>query len=96
MSHNSSLNNGRLPASSKREVPFAWGVCILFAKNLLADEYSLGRLISLGSSRTSFQDFSRTMQRIAEKDIWCSYGKVHLSFSDNDQKEEEQRLKLAK
>ena len=57
MSHNSSLNNGRLPASSKREVPFAWGVCILFAKNLLADEQSLGRLISLGSSRTSFQDF---------------------------------------
>ena len=26
MSHNSSLKNGRLPASSKREVPFAWGV----------------------------------------------------------------------
>ena len=36
------------------------------------------------------------MQRIAEKDIWCSYGKVHLSFSDNEQKEEEQRLKLTK
>ena len=70
--------------------------CLYFflQKNLPADEYSLGRLISLGSSRTSFPDFSRTMQRIAEKDIWCSYGKVHLSFSDKDQKEEEQHLKL--
>ena len=36
------------------------------------------------------------MQRITEDDIWCSYGKVHLSFSDNDQKEEEQRLKLTR
>ena len=96
MSHNSSLNNGRLPASSKREVPFAWGVCILFAKRLPIDKYTFGYLISLGSSRTSFQDFSRIMQRIAEKDIWCSDGKVHLSFSDKDQKEEEQPLKLTK
>ena len=96
MSHNSSLNNRILPASSKRrEVPFAWGVCILFAKRLPIDEYTFGRLISLGSSRTSFQVL-RIMQRVAEKDIWCSYGKVHLSFSYRDQKDEEQRLKLTK
>ena len=66
MSHNSSLNNGRLPALSKREVSFAWGVCILFAKNLLADEYSLGRLISLGSSRASFQDFQGLTKNCSE------------------------------
>ena len=35
------------------------------------------------------------MQKIAEKDPWCSYGKVRLSFSDKAQKEEEQRLLLA-
>ena len=95
MSHNSSLNNGKLPASSKREVLFAWGVCLLFAKHPTACDFSSGRLISLGSPRTSLEDFSAIMQKIAEKDLWCSCGKVIFFFSDKDQEEEEQRLLLA-
>ena len=80
----------KLPASSKREEPYAWGICLLFAKHPTAREFSSGHLISLGSSRTSFKDFS-----IAEKDLWCSYGKVRLTFSDKAQNEEKQRLMFA-
>ena len=34
-------------------------------------------------------------QKIAEKDLCCSYSKIRLSFSDKAQNEEKQRLMLA-
>ena len=32
------------------------------------------------------------MQKLAGKDLWCSYGKVRLSFSDKARNEEKQPL----
>ena len=93
MNHNSCFNRGKLPASLKRDTPFAWGVCILFTK--YSSDFDSDRLLNLGAQSASFERFSKIMQRIAEKDLWCSYGKVRLSFSEKDINEEHHRLLLA-
>ena len=99
MTHNPNLNRGKLLIETNSELPYmcAWGLCILYAKHSRENlaEFKSARWTNLGDPNTSFETFSGIMQKLAEKDLWCSYGKVRLSFSDKARNEEKQRLMFA-
>ena len=61
MAHNSYLNNGKLPAATNCEVPYASGLCILYAKHTREnlEEFDFERIINLGDPKTSLKPFQQ-------------------------------------
>ena len=84
LKHNPHINGvGAYP--TKNTATLAWDICYLFSKQKISPNQT--EITDLGAI-VSRKKFESIMQSIAEKNIWCSYGPVRMSFRKQDEDEE--------
>ena len=83
--HNPILNGGKV-YQSKNGSTLAWGIRYLYSKQKLSPKQKKN-IIDLGSAKSS-KLFEKIMAPVAEKEIFCVYGDVRITFTKDDEDRE--------